>query len=323
MKRDIENISKIVTLLEEAESMLGAPYKYGAYSEKAKGAETEFDCSSFVQYIYKKVGVKLPRSTIFQAKEGKDVKGKKFLPGDLLFFRSDRGHYHDDLFSGKKIYIGHVAIYFANNLIIHAKSSFGGVVLQKLSELQKNKNYEVVLTKRYFDTPNIGGYKISPFSQLLDIKEKKWQKRSCGIVSLAMAMSFLKKNKINLNEVLEKGIEKEAYIKDIGWSHKELVNIAKHYGFLARAYDEASKENTRAFSKLLTQLEKGPVMVSIHKDLNIKNAGHLVLLSGIRKGKVEYYDPNAKERMEVKREAELYAFLKGWKKRFIIIKDKK
>ncbi len=318
-----KNISKLIKLSEEAGLLVGAPYKYGAYAQKPKGTETSFDCSSLVQYVYKRVGVRLPRSSIFQATKGVKVKDKKFTLGDLLFFRSDRGHYYDELFSGEKIYIGHVAVYLSDNLIIHAKSS-KGVVLQKLSDLQKDKNYKIVLAKRILEISYFGGFKLTSFSQFLDIKEKKWQNKSCGVVSFSMLVNFLADKKaVKPNEVLKKVLEFEgAYIEKIGWTHKTFVGGAKSFGFSAKAYDFFEKTDDFAFGKLLKFLEKAPVMVSIYKDLNPKNSGHLVVVSGIKNGKVQYYDPDSKIRKEVKREIDIYSFIKGWKRRFIVIKSK-
>ncbi len=319
----IKNLEKIAKLLTEAESLTGCPYKYGAYLQKPKDIEKEFDCSSFAQYLFKRVGIKLPRSTLFQAAEGEEVKGKNFLPGDLLFFRSDRGHYYDELFLGKRVYVGHVAVFLANDLIAHAKSSFGGVVLQKLSELQKDKNYKIVLAKRYLKISDIGAYKILPFSQFLDIKEKKWKNKSCGIVSLAMILSFFEKKKINPNEILKKALKIEgAYLKNIGWTHKTFEVLAGQFGFFGKAYDFFEKKDSFVLGKLAEFLKQAPVMVSIHKDFNPKNSGHLVVVSGIKKGKVQYLDPNSKIRKDVKKEIDIYKFLKGWKRRFVVIAKK-
>jgi len=57
-----------------AKQNLGKPYKYGA---KPSEAPKTFDCSSFVQYIYKKVGIALPRTALEQAHLGKKVKPKR------------------------------------------------------------------------------------------------------------------------------------------------------------------------------------------------------------------------------------------------------
>ena len=44
-----------------------------------------FDCSGFVQYCYKKVGVNIPRTTYEQINCGKAVSRKELKIGDLVF----------------------------------------------------------------------------------------------------------------------------------------------------------------------------------------------------------------------------------------------
>ena len=61
-------------LVHFSKENLGKPYKYGA---KPAEAPKVFDCSSFAQYLYKKVGVALPRTALEQAHIGKKVKPKK------------------------------------------------------------------------------------------------------------------------------------------------------------------------------------------------------------------------------------------------------
>ncbi len=319
-----KNLEKLIKLLKEAEGLVGSPYKYGAYAQKPKDKEKEFDCSSFVQYLYRRVGVELPRSTILQAKEGKEVKEKELILGDLIFFEGEVGHFRHDLFPKKKIYIGHVAVYLSDNLIIHAKSDKGGVVFQRFSDLQKNPLYKIVLIKRILNVKSVGGYKLRPLSQFLDIKEKSWQKRSCGIVSFCMLVNFLAGKKVaKPDEVLKKALDSEgAYLKNVGWSHKAFSEGAKLFGLFGKAYDFFDKSDNFAFGKLVKFLEKAPVMVSVYKDLNPKNSGHLVAVTGIENGKVQFYDPNTKDRKKVKREADIYSFIKGWKRRFIVINKK-
>ncbi len=123
---------KIASLVELAQSLLGAPYKYGATPEEAPQV---FDCSSFTQYLYKKIGVELPRSSILQATQGDEVNNKNELrPGDLLFFRAASGHYNDRLFPNQAVYIGHVALYLGENKIIYASDPLKKVVEKSLAE---------------------------------------------------------------------------------------------------------------------------------------------------------------------------------------------
>lgn len=132
-------------LLEIAESLIGTPYKYAAKPEEIPQA---LDCSSFTQEVYKRIGVEIPRSTILQAANaGTEIQpGDNFEPGDLLFFRGSRGHYNDELFPNRQIYIGHVAIYKGEGKAIHA-SSPEGVIEEDISSTI-NARGPIVLVKR-------------------------------------------------------------------------------------------------------------------------------------------------------------------------------
>lgn len=95
-------------LIAEAHKVIGTPYRAGGTTPKG------FDCSGFVGYTYKKVGVSLPRASGAMYKKGKPVSLKQLAPGDLLFFKTSK---HKG--------ISHVAIYIGNGRMIHATSSKG------------------------------------------------------------------------------------------------------------------------------------------------------------------------------------------------------
>lgn len=132
-------------LIKIARNCLGAPYKYGAKPEDAPKC---FDCSSFTQYIYKKIGLKLPRSSILQAAQGRNIEMEdgewRLSVGDLLFWRGDKGHYDDSLFGGEPIYIGHVAMYLGDGKIIQASSAARSVSEKLLAEVKE----PIALVKR-------------------------------------------------------------------------------------------------------------------------------------------------------------------------------
>lgn len=139
---------KIAKLIELAKAKIGTPYAYGA----ASGDSETFDCSSFIQYLFKQIGLELPRSAILQAGQTTGLElapdqPEKFQPGDLIFFRGDRGHYNDEFFQGRPIDIGHVALIIGPDEIIHAKGD-RGVIQQKLSELIADPHYKIVFAKR-------------------------------------------------------------------------------------------------------------------------------------------------------------------------------
>ena len=139
---------KIQKLIAAAESLIGKPYKYGAYAEKTR-TQKYFDCSSFIQAVYDKIGIDLPRSSLLQAIRGKEIKNvKKLKPGDLLFFEGTKGHYWHKKFKDRKIYIGHVALYIGEGKIIDAEEDRGNVNKLSLNNLTAKKFYNIVLIKR-------------------------------------------------------------------------------------------------------------------------------------------------------------------------------
>jgi cell wall-associated NlpC family hydrolase len=91
---------------------LGTRYTYGGSTP-----QSGFDCSGFVQFVYGRNGVTLPRTSRQQATAGQALAAKLdgLRAGDLLFF-SQSG-------SG----VDHVAIYVGNDRILHSTSSGGGV----------------------------------------------------------------------------------------------------------------------------------------------------------------------------------------------------
>ena len=105
-------------VLSTAESYLGKKYVYGG--ETPAGG---FDCSGFVQYVFGRHGVALPRTSRQQAAAGRALPRKvaSLKPGDLMLFSSKGGR------------VDHVAIYAGNNRILHSSAGAGGVVYDDLS----------------------------------------------------------------------------------------------------------------------------------------------------------------------------------------------
>ncbi|QQG42830.1 MAG: C40 family peptidase [Candidatus Giovannonibacteria bacterium] len=110
-----EKETQISRLIKIAKGLVGRPYKYGA---KMKDAPSFFDCSLFTQYVFKQIGVDLPRSTILQADNGIEASLEDIKPGDLLFFHGERGFYNKKFPEG----IGHVVLYAGDGKAVHAAS---------------------------------------------------------------------------------------------------------------------------------------------------------------------------------------------------------
>ena len=144
-----ENTAK--KIIEEARTLLGAPYVLGAKEEDFPRIT---DCSLFTQILIKEFyGKDIGRSTIIQATHGETVSEKDLQPGDLVFFRGSKGHFNDGLFPPEKygydFCIGHVVIYTGNGMAIHASGEEGvmKVVEEPLEDIKKTR-VRMVIIKR-------------------------------------------------------------------------------------------------------------------------------------------------------------------------------
>lgn len=93
-------------ILAEAQKHLGAPYVSGGASPKG------FDCSGFVYYVLKQVGLFPYRTPASLYNQGTSVSKDKLQAGDVVFFAGTAA-------SG----ISHVGIYAGNGQFIHAPNS--------------------------------------------------------------------------------------------------------------------------------------------------------------------------------------------------------
>lgn len=98
-----------------AKQYLGTPYVWGGTSPSG------FDCSGFVQYVYRQLGFDLTRTTYTQVGEGSEVEKSNLRQGDLVFFKKNRD-------------VHHVGIYIENNQFIHAPQTGDKVKISNLSD---------------------------------------------------------------------------------------------------------------------------------------------------------------------------------------------
>jgi NlpC/P60 family protein len=105
------------TVVATAKQAMGRPYEWGGTGEDGGG----FDCSGLIQYAYGQHGIRLPRISRDQAKEGRPISRTRssLRPGDLLTFSNSGGP------------VSHVGLYIGDGRFIHSASH--GVQVSLLS----------------------------------------------------------------------------------------------------------------------------------------------------------------------------------------------
>ena len=98
----------------------GTPYRWGGTTPRG------FDCSGLVQYVYGRLGVKLPRVTYAQWHAGRHVRRDQLRPGDLVFFD----------------HRGHVGIYTGHGWFIHAPHRGARVHASELSHRWFRRHFD-------------------------------------------------------------------------------------------------------------------------------------------------------------------------------------
>ena len=98
-----------IDLCQYAKQFVGNLYVWGGTS-LTKGA----DCSGFVQSVFKKFGVSLPRTSREQAGVGTKISLADAKPGDLIFY-------------AKGGTINHVALYIGDGQVVHASNPRTGI----------------------------------------------------------------------------------------------------------------------------------------------------------------------------------------------------
>lgn len=112
-------------IIDYAAKFLGCKYVYGGTTPNG------FDCSGYVQYVYKHFGINLVRTSYNQYATCQKISKSELKLGDLVFFSQNAG-------SSK---VGHVGMYVGGGQFIHAASPGKGVRYDSLNSSYYSARY--------------------------------------------------------------------------------------------------------------------------------------------------------------------------------------
>lgn len=120
-------------IVEESKKYIGIPYLYGGTTTRG------FDCSGYLQYVYAKENISIPRTTGLMAQAGKAVSYANAKPGDIIVL---------DLINAVPTTPSHAGIYLGEGKIIHAGYSTG-ITIMSLNASWANWDKKIVTVRSY------------------------------------------------------------------------------------------------------------------------------------------------------------------------------
>ncbi|MGB2580641.1 MAG: C39 family peptidase [Minisyncoccia bacterium] len=148
---------------------------------------------------------------------------------------------------------------------------------------------------------------VQYYSQYLDVEDKEWQQRACGVACLKMLLESSGGEPSSIDEMIKDGVALGAYSEN-GWLHDGLVTLGEKYG--AKLYrtefrkkdadpDTLEKLYIEGVDMIVGELNEGrPVIISAIKNFEVRDKFHMVLVVGaeIEDGVVNgfyYHDPDS------------------------------
>lgn len=146
--------SKNEEIISLAQKQLGVPYRFGGSTPAG------FDCSGFLYYIFKEVGIVLPRTSSDQYNVGDKIKKSDLQIGDLVFFET------------YKPGPSHSGIYVGDRKFIHASSNVGITISSVDDPHYWSSRY--LGARRILDEPVHQVLAILPPGEYHDVESSHW-----------------------------------------------------------------------------------------------------------------------------------------------------
>lgn len=112
-------------LIETAKKYIGVPYVYGGTTPWG------FDCSGYLQYVFREIGIDISRVVTTQLQDGIIVAREDLQPGDLIIFSHTNGYN----------FASHIGMYLGNDQLIHCGET-RGVTIVNLSDYYYSSHFE-------------------------------------------------------------------------------------------------------------------------------------------------------------------------------------
>ena len=127
---NVEKRNLSTDVVRVATSLIGTPYMYGGSSLAG------FDCSGFVQYVYRQNGISISRSAPTQLIDGRGVSYEDMLPGDILVWGYDINS------------ITHTAIYIGDGKMVHSTHPGEGVLVSSIDFWRRGSGTDIISIRR-------------------------------------------------------------------------------------------------------------------------------------------------------------------------------
>lgn len=158
-------------ILSTGKKYLGVPYVWGGTTPNG------FDCSGYVQYVFRKANISLLRTQSEQLTEGIIIAKEDLQPGDLVFFKNT---------TNRNLISTHVGIYIGDGLMYHAGTN--GIAVGRLNSTYFKEHY--LCARRILITDLAQTTAQVPLGPCQNINSTYWRESS---QTDSLGTSFLRK----------------------------------------------------------------------------------------------------------------------------------